>query len=102
MWTTHHKLVEYVNPKSLPTLTKLSKTSGPVAGGTSITITGKNLKGATQVDFGTTAGTKMKANKQGTSVSVVAPAHAKGTVDVTVVTPNGTTPVIKADHYKYK
>jgi PKD repeat protein len=102
VWTTHHQLVEYVNPKSLPTLTKLSKTSGPAAGGTSITVTGKNLKGASQVLFGTTAGTKVKANAKGTSVSVVAPAHSKGTVDVTVVTPNGTTAVTKADHYKYK
>ena len=99
VWTTHHKLVEYANP---PTLTMLSKTSGSAAGGTSITVTGKNLEGATQVLFGTTPGTKVKANAKGTSVSVVVPPHAKGTVDVTVVTPNGTTAVTIADHYKYK
>jgi hypothetical protein len=102
VWTTHHWLIAYTNPKSKPTLTKLSKTSGPAAGGTSITVTGKNLTGATQVDFGTTAGTKVKVNAKGTSLSVVAPAHAKGTVNVTVVTPNGTTPVTSADRYKYK
>jgi IPT/TIG domain len=102
VWTTHHQLTEYANPKSKPSLTALSKTSGPAAGGTSITITGKNLQGATQVLFGTTAGANVKANAKGTSVSVVSPAHAAGTVDVTVVTPNGTTAVTKADHYKYK
>ena len=102
VWTTHHQLIEYANPASQPTVTSLSKTSGSAAGGNSITITGKNLKGATAVLFGTTGGTKVKANAKGTSVSVVVPAHAAGTVDVTVVTPNGTTPVTKADRYKYK
>jgi PKD repeat protein len=102
VWTTYHQLTKYINPNGQPTLTTLSKTSGPAAGGTLVTVTGKNLNGATQVDFGTTAGTKVKVNGQGTSVSVVTPAHAVGTVDVTVVTPNGTTPVTKADSYKYK
>ncbi len=73
VWTTHHQLTEYANPKSKPSLTALSKTSGPAAGGTSITITGKNLQGASQVLFGTTAGTNVKANAKGTSVSVVVP-----------------------------
>lgn len=35
----------------------VSATSGPAAGGTSVTITGSNLSGATRVSFGSTAGT---------------------------------------------
>ena len=37
-----------------PMLTSLSPTSGPAAGGTTVTITGTGFAGATAVDFGTT------------------------------------------------
>ena len=40
-----------------PTVTGISPTSGPSAGGTSVTITGTGFTGATAVDFGTTAAT---------------------------------------------
>ncbi len=40
-----------------PTVTGLSPNSGPLAGGTSVTIFGTNLAGATGVRFGTTAAT---------------------------------------------
>ena len=40
-----------------PTVTGLSPTSGPEAGGTLVTITGTGFTGATAVDFGTTAAT---------------------------------------------
>ena len=42
-----------------PTVTGLSPTSGPAAGGTSVTITGTGFTGATAVDFGTTAATSV-------------------------------------------
>ena len=35
-----------------PTVTKVSPTSGPAAGGTTVTITGTNLTGASEVKFG--------------------------------------------------
>ena len=40
-----------------PTVTVVSPSSGPGAGGTSVTVTGSNLANATAVKFGTTAGT---------------------------------------------
>ncbi len=40
-----------------PTITSFTPTSGSTAGGTSVTITGTNLNGATAVKFGTTAAT---------------------------------------------
>ena len=40
-----------------PTVTGISPTSGPAAGGTPVTITGTGFTGATAVDFGTTAAT---------------------------------------------
>ena len=41
------------NAPALPTVTGVSPTSGPAAGGTSVTVSGTNLTGATAVDFGT-------------------------------------------------
>ena len=35
-----------------PTVTKVSPTSGPAAGATTVTITGTNLTGASEVKFG--------------------------------------------------
>ena len=40
---------------SAPTVTSLSASSGSIAGGTPVTITGTNFTGATSVMFGTTA-----------------------------------------------
>jgi hypothetical protein len=36
-----------------------------------------------------------------TQLKAVAPAHAAGTVDVTVTTPGGTSAIVAADHYTY-
>ena len=71
-----------------PTVTSISPTSGPQAGGTSVTITGTNLTGATGVKFGTAAATGVVVNSA-TSVTAISPAGT-GTVNVTVTTPNGT------------
>ena len=39
-----------------PTVTRISPAAGPLAGGTTVTITGTDLAGATAVMFGTLAG----------------------------------------------
>ena len=101
IWTMHHQLVEYVNPAGGPTVTIVTKSSGSAGGGNKVTIKGTNLEGATQVLFGSVPGTSVKASTKGTSVTVIAPAGSPGTVNVTVATPNGTTPVTAADHYTY-
>lgn len=76
---------------SLPTITVINPSTGPVFGGTPILITGTNLSGATVVTFGTGAGaaTATPTSTTATSVSVVTPAHASGLVRVSVVTPAG-------------
>ena len=73
-----------------PTVSSVSPTVGPTAGGTSVTVNGANLSGATAVTFGTTAGTGVVVNGGGTSLTVNSPAGVVGTVDVTVTTPGGT------------
>ena len=45
------------NAAALPTVTAVSPNNGPAAGGTSVTVSGTNLTGATAVHFGSAVGT---------------------------------------------
>ncbi|MBE0610789.1 MAG: IPT/TIG domain-containing protein, partial [Dehalococcoidia bacterium] len=72
----------------LPVVTSLSPTTGPIAGGTVVTITGTGFTGATSVTFGGTAAVITAVTA--TTITVTAPAHTAGTVDVLVTTPSGT------------
>jgi hypothetical protein len=65
----------------------ISPNQGSTGGGTTVTITGVNLGGATAVKFGTKSAT-ITANTP-TSVTTISPAGA-GTVNVTVTTTGGT------------
>ena len=68
-----------------PTLTSLSRTSGPV--GTSLTLTGTNLSGATAVRFNGAAATFSVVSS--TTITATVPAAATSG-PVTVTTPGGT------------
>ncbi len=73
----------YVNP----TITSLTPNSGPVAGGTSVVITGTGFTGATGVTFGgTTASCTVNSDTQ---ITCTSPSHAAGPVDVVVTVPGG-------------
>jgi hypothetical protein len=75
--------------EAVPTVTALSPTSGPLAGGTSVAITGTNFTGATAVDFGVLAAGSYTVNSA-TSITATSPVEASGTsVDVTVTTGTG-------------
>src|ERR1019366_7555265 len=84
-----------------PTVTGISPTSGPTTGGTSVTITGTNLSGATAVHFGSTAATGVTLTSP-TSITAPSPAGASGTVAVTVTTPGGTSATSTADQFSYQ
>jgi hypothetical protein len=83
-----------------PVVTAISISTGPSAGSTSVTITGSNFTGATAVNFGGTPGTSVIVNGSGTSITVLSP-PGSGTVDVTVVTPSGTSTTGMADRFTY-
>jgi plastocyanin len=83
-----------------PTVTRLSPNKGPVAGGTSVTITGTNLTGATTVKFGSANATSFKVNSP-TSITTASPAESAGTVNVTVATPGGSSAISSADRFKF-
>ncbi|WP_169813393.1 beta strand repeat-containing protein [Nocardia vaccinii] len=70
-----------------PTITSLSPTAGPAAGGNSVTITGTGFTGPATVRFGGTATTFTIAST--TQITAIAPAGT-GTVQVTVTTSAGT------------
>ncbi|MCL4448967.1 MAG: IPT/TIG domain-containing protein, partial [Actinobacteria bacterium] len=74
-----------------PTLSSISPTSGPAAGGTTVTLTGTNFvttSGGTTVDFGTNAATSVTCSTT-SSCTAVSPSGT-GTVSVTVTTSGGT------------
>jgi hypothetical protein len=85
-----------------PSVTKLSRTSGPGAGGNTVTITGTSLGQASTVLFGGVPATSVSVNGPGTLVKAGAPPHAAGTVDVEVTTPWGTSGPDVADEYTFE
>ena len=71
-------------------ITGISPNRGPTVGGTTVTISGINLTGATAVTFGGTAASSV-TNISANQVRAVTPPHAVGGVDVVVTTPLGNT-----------
>ena len=80
-----------------PTITSVTPVSGPVAGGTAITINGTNLAGASSVSVGGNAVTGLVATA--TQITAVTSAGTAGTQSVVVVTPGGS--FTKANAFTY-
>ncbi|MBF6150246.1 IPT/TIG domain-containing protein [Nocardia nova] len=72
----------------VPTLVSISPASGPVSGGTTVTLTGTGFTGATAVFFGILPATSFTINSD-TQITAVAP-PGLGTAPVTVTTAAGT------------
>jgi eukaryotic-like serine/threonine-protein kinase len=81
-----------------PAVNAPSPNGGTIAGGTTVTLTGTGLAGATSVRFGNAAATI--AADSSTQITVTSP-PGTGTVPVTVTTPAGTSRITAADHYAY-
>jgi hypothetical protein len=85
-----------------PTITSVAPEFGPVAGGTTVTITGTDLASTSAVKFGTLPATSFKAESE-TKITAVAPPSAKVIgVDVTATTIAGTSATTKADRFFYE
>jgi hypothetical protein len=82
-----------------PVVTDVEPHSGPAGGGNFVIVYGSNLDNAIAVYFGTTPAIIIGDGP--ITVDVLAPPHAPGTVDVTVVTPGGTSFTSSADLYTY-
>ena len=81
-----------------PTITSLTPSTGAVSGGTSVVITGSDLNGATEVNFGNARATSFVINSAN-QITAISPARPLGTVNVTVVTPLGS--VTSAQIFNY-
>jgi hypothetical protein len=86
----------YTAPR--PAVTGVAPDGGSTAGGTTVSITGTGLAGATGVRFGAAAGT-ITADSA-TQVTVTSP-PGTGTVPLTVSTPAGTSKTTAAGRYTY-
>lgn len=85
-----------------PTVTSVSPTSGPTAGGNTVTVSGTGFAAGDTVDFGSNPGTNVSVSSDGTSLTVTAPAGTAGTTDVTVIDPTaGVSATSTADQYTY-
>jgi len=85
---------------ALPVVTSIAPSSGPIAGGTTVTIVGTDLTTPTGVSFGATAATVFGA-ASATEAFAVAPAHVAAAVDVTYTTAGGTSATSSADTFTY-
>jgi hypothetical protein len=83
-----------------PAVTTVTPSSGSTLGGTLVTVLGSNFTGASAVTFGSTPAASFNVQSDG-ALTATAPAHAAGTVDITVTTPTGTSGTSSADHYTY-
>lgn len=100
VWTPGD-VVSFTTLPDAPTVTGISPTTGSIAGGTTVTITGTNLTGTTAVNFGGVASTGVVVNSD-TSITAISPATTTaGTVHITVVTPGGTSTISAADQFTY-
>ena len=83
-----------------PTVTAVSPSSGPTAGGTTVTITGTNLSNASAVLFGTSNAASYAVNSA-TQITASSPSGTSSTVDITVVTAGGASATSSADHFTW-
>jgi hypothetical protein len=82
-----------------PTVTGVSPSSGPAAGGTSVTITGTGFSGASAVKFGTASAASFTVSTA-TQITATTPAGS-GKVDTTVTTAVSTSAANAADRFTY-
>ena len=71
-----------------PTISSVSPSSGPLAGGTAVTITGANFAAGATVTFGGVAATNVVV-VNGTTITATTPAGSAGAVTVTVTSSGG-------------
>jgi hypothetical protein len=82
-----------------PVVTAISPTSGGTGGGTMVTLSGNGFTGAMSVRFGASGASAMTIVSD-TQIIATSPANS-GTVNITVVTPAGTSAASLANQFTY-
>jgi hypothetical protein len=86
-----------------PVVQSLSQSSGPVAGGTSVTVTGRNFIGAVAVDFGGAPQPQPFILVDDSHIAIVSPgASNTGPVNVIVTTLGGSSTPSSHDQFDYQ
>jgi hypothetical protein len=83
-----------------PSVSAVSPKGGPTTGGTVVTVSGANFLPATAVNFGLVPATTFTVNSA-MQITATSPPEAAGSVDVTVVSPGGTSPTSAADQFTF-
>lgn len=83
-----------------PSVSSATPSSGPIAGGTAVTLTGQNFDLTSTVLFGSTPAASFTINGF-SSLTAIAPAGVPATVDITVVGAGGTSPTSPADQFTF-
>jgi hypothetical protein len=81
-----------------PTISSVIPAAGPLMGGTTVTITGANLTGATQVTFNGSIAFPYTVNSD-TQITAVTPPNLSSYADVAVLSPCGS--ALAVDAYNY-
>ena len=98
-WSNEGLVCKQRGAAEAPTVTKVTPKTGPVTGGTSVTISGTSLDHVSMVKFGAVAAKLTPTSSK--SINATAPAESAGAVNVTVTTPAGTSAITLKDVYKY-
>jgi hypothetical protein len=85
----------------LPTVTGIVPNKGPIAGGTTVTISGTNLAGATSVKFGLNSAASFTVKSATSIIAAAPPTTAAGNVEITVTTAGGASLRSEFDRYGY-
>jgi hypothetical protein len=81
-------------------VTAVTPSTGPAAGGTSVTVTGTGFTGATGVRFGSVAAASFTVTGAG-SITATSPAAGAATVDVTVTNAGGSSTTSPSDQFTF-
>ncbi|MGO8875383.1 MAG: IPT/TIG domain-containing protein [Acidimicrobiales bacterium] len=87
--------------ETAPTVSTVSPAIGPLGGNVTVTITGNNFSAASAVNFGAEASASVTVSSPTTITATAPSALSPGAVDVTVVTPSGTSATSSADEFTY-
>jgi hypothetical protein len=90
---------EFTYVSAAPTISALNPSEGTFFGGEKVRVVGTNLTGATAVYFGPNPVKSFKVISS-TAISITTPV-GYGTVNVTVVTPEGTSAIVPSDEFTY-
>ena len=92
---------QYTYISGPPVITNVSPDSGPVTGGTTVTITGTGFTDAGAVDFGTSNVATQWTIVNYTTIVATTPVGQLGTYDIQVSNPSGNSSPVTADEYTY-